>query len=108
MSHVVNYDVPDTAETYTHRTGRTGRASRSGEAFTFASYEDSKMVALIERNPGYKMNREPLPELVKEAGQGMVSEKSDRFLRGTATRKKPTAASRVKNNVLRRRLSILK
>ncbi len=96
ISHVVNYDVPDTAETYTHRTGRTGRASRSGEAFTFASYEDSKMVALIERNPGYKMNREPLPELVKEAGQGMVSEKSDRFLRGTATRKKPTAASRAK------------
>ncbi len=96
ISHVVNYDVPDTAETYTHRTGRTGRASRSGEAFTFASYEDTKMVALIERNPGYKMNREPLPELLKEADQGMVSEKSDLFLRGTTTRKKPTTASRAK------------
>ena len=30
ISHVINYDVPDTAETYTHRTGRTGRATRSG------------------------------------------------------------------------------
>jgi len=94
ISHVVNYDVPDTAETYTHRTGRTGRASRSGEAFTFASYEDSKMIALIERNPGYKMSREPLPELAKEAEQGIVGEKKDRFLRGTARRKKPTAAGR--------------
>jgi ATP-dependent RNA helicase RhlE len=94
VSHVVNYDVPDTAETYTHRTGRTGRASRSGEAFTFASYEDSKMVALIERNPGFKMNREPLPDLIKEADQGIVSEKSDKFSRGTTKRKKPTTASR--------------
>jgi ATP-dependent RNA helicase RhlE len=94
VSHVVNYDVPDTAETYTHRTGRTGRASRSGEAFTFASYEDSKMVALIERNPGFKMNREPLPDLIKEADQGIVSEKSDKFSRGTTKRKKPTTANR--------------
>ena len=28
ISHVINYDIPDTAETYTHRTGRTGRATR--------------------------------------------------------------------------------
>lgn len=96
ISHVVNYDVPDTAETYTHRTGRTGRASRSGEAFTFASCEDSKMIALIERNPGYKMNREPLPELMKEAEQDKVGKKSDLFSRSTATRKKPTAAGRTK------------
>ena len=98
ISHVVNYDVPDTAETYTHRTGRTGRANRSGEAFTFASCEDSKMVALIERNPGFKMNREPLPELVQEADQGVVSEKNDRFSRGTTVRKKPTTASRAKKH----------
>ncbi len=32
ISHVINFDVPDTAETYTHRTGRTGRATRTGEA----------------------------------------------------------------------------
>jgi superfamily II DNA/RNA helicase len=57
ISHVVNYDMPDTAETYTHRTGRTGRACRTGEAFTFAGREDMKMIQLIERNLGKKMAR---------------------------------------------------
>jgi len=57
ISHVVNYDMPDTAETYTHRTGRTGRACRTGEAFTFAGREDMKMIHMIERNLGKKMAR---------------------------------------------------
>ncbi len=64
ISHVINYDMPDTAETYTHRTGRTGRASRSGQAFSFADHEDSKMIALIERNLGKQMAREAVPEAV--------------------------------------------
>ena len=58
ISHVINYDVPDTAEAYTHRTGRTGRAERTGQAFTFAGHEDSKIISLIERNLGKKMVRE--------------------------------------------------
>ncbi len=58
ISHVINYDVPDTAETYTHRTGRTGRAKQSGQALTFADNEDSKMISLIERTLGKKMHRE--------------------------------------------------
>lgn len=61
ISHVINYDVPDTAETYTHRTGRTGRATRSGQALTFADREDGKMIALIERNLGRRMEREKAP-----------------------------------------------
>jgi superfamily II DNA/RNA helicase len=58
ISQVVNYDMPDTPETYTHRTGRTGRASKSGQAYTFASGEDVKMISLIERNLGMKMTRD--------------------------------------------------
>lgn len=57
ISHVVNYDVPDTAETYTHRTGRTGRAQKSGMAITFADRDDLKMISQIERNLGKKMIR---------------------------------------------------
>ena len=57
ISHVINYDIPDTAETYTHRTGRTGRAKSEGEAFIFACREDNKMVALIERTLGQKIGR---------------------------------------------------
>jgi len=35
ISHVVNYDLPETPETYVHRIGRTGRAGHSGTAFSF-------------------------------------------------------------------------
>ena len=58
IAQVVNYDMPDTAETYTHRTGRTGRATLTGKAYTFAAGEDAKMIALIERNLGMKMVRD--------------------------------------------------
>src|SRR4029077_6948857 len=39
VSHVVNYDAPDTVDAYTHRIGRTGRATRTGEALTLATGE---------------------------------------------------------------------
>ena len=58
VSHVINYDVPDTAETYTHRTGRTGRAKKSGIAITFADSGDRAVIALIEKNLGKKMTLE--------------------------------------------------
>ncbi|MFV0438955.1 MAG: DEAD/DEAH box helicase [Desulfopila sp.] len=50
ISHVINFDMPDTVEAYIHRTGRTGRAERSGEALSFATDEDKRMVRLIERS----------------------------------------------------------
>jgi superfamily II DNA/RNA helicase len=57
ISHVINYDVPATVDAYTHRIGRTGRASCTGEAFTFASREDRKIISQIERSLGKKINR---------------------------------------------------
>jgi len=57
VSHVINYDIPDTPDTYTHRIGRTGRAERSGDAFTFVSQEDESQVTLIERKLGEKIER---------------------------------------------------
>ena len=55
ISHVINFDMPATAETYTHRTGRTGRASCTGEAFTFATSDDHKMIRALERSLGKDM-----------------------------------------------------
>jgi ATP-dependent RNA helicase RhlE len=49
ISHVVNYDIPDTAETYIHRIGRTGRAAKSGDAFTLVTSDDGALVRTIER-----------------------------------------------------------
>jgi ATP-dependent RNA helicase RhlE len=49
VSHVINFDVPDTADAYIHRIGRTGRAEREGDAFTLVTPEDDEMVRDIER-----------------------------------------------------------
>ena len=49
VSHVINYDMPDTADAYIHRIGRTGRIGRSGDAFTFVTAEDDSMVRALEK-----------------------------------------------------------
>ncbi len=66
VSHVVNYDLPDTVETYTHRTGRTGRALNKGQAYSLVSQDSKKMIVLIERNLGIKITRESLPSFKPE------------------------------------------
>ncbi len=60
ISHVINYDMPDTADAYTHRIGRTGRAAKTGDAFTFITREDGEMVQSIERILGEKVERRKL------------------------------------------------
>jgi ATP-dependent RNA helicase RhlE len=62
ISHVVNFDMPDTVDAYTHRIGRTGRADQSGEAFTFVSQADEPLVRDIERVLGTRIERRRLPD----------------------------------------------
>ena len=60
ISHVINYDVPDTVDAYTHRIGRTGRVSRQGDAFTLATRDDRPMVMAIEKVLGEKIERDTI------------------------------------------------
>ncbi|MFH1148493.1 MAG: DEAD/DEAH box helicase [Pseudomonadota bacterium] len=60
ISHVINYDMPDTTDAYTHRIGRTGRAAKTGDAFTFITHEDEATVRGIERVLGGKVARRTL------------------------------------------------
>ena len=62
VSHVINYDIPDTVDAYIHRIGRTGRAQREGDAFTLISPEDNEMVRDIERTLKQKIARATLPD----------------------------------------------
>jgi len=52
---VINYDLPDVAETYVHRIGRTGRAGNTGTALTFCSSEEYPMVKDIQKLTGKKL-----------------------------------------------------
>ena len=60
ISHVINYDMPDTVDAYTHRIGRTGRAARTGDAFTFMTREERAFVWTIEKVLGEKIESRTL------------------------------------------------
>ncbi|MFM7216665.1 MAG: DEAD/DEAH box helicase [Bacteroidota bacterium] len=58
LSHVINFEIPEVAETYVHRIGRTGRAGANGVAFTFCSPDEADYLRDIQ-----KLIRKPLEVL---------------------------------------------
>jgi ATP-dependent RNA helicase DeaD len=54
VAQVINFDLPDSLQLFTHRVGRTGRMGKSGEAITFLTAEDDKKWREIER--GFESN----------------------------------------------------
>jgi ATP-dependent RNA helicase RhlE len=60
VSHVINFDVPNTPEQYTHRIGRTGRSEHAGMAFTFVTGEDHAWLRATERMIGAPIRREKI------------------------------------------------
>ena len=64
LSHVVNYDVPWTAEAYVHRVGRTGRAGREGVAITILEPREQRLLRNIEQQAKRKITIEKVPTVV--------------------------------------------
>ncbi len=86
ISHVINYDMPDTADAYIHRIGRTGRAQRTGDAFTLITDEDKDMIKILERIMGGPIKREtldgfdykaPAPPRSESGGRGRGAPRED-------------------------------
>jgi superfamily II DNA/RNA helicase len=63
ISHVFNFDLPNTAEDYIHRIGRTGRASACGTAISLVCRKDWDYLVSIERLTGSKLKRDLIPGL---------------------------------------------
>lgn len=61
LTHVINYDLPDSVETYVHRIGRTGRAGKEGTAISLVQPFERRKQQQIERHvrQGWKVN--PIP-----------------------------------------------
>jgi ATP-dependent RNA helicase RhlE len=57
IAHVVNFDLPHTAEDYIHRIGRTARAEATGHATSFAAPEERDQLRAIERHLGHPVPR---------------------------------------------------
>lgn len=62
ISHVINYDMPDSPDSYIHRIGRAGRIGRSGEAFTFVTSQDGQMVRSLEQILNGQIKRNTLTD----------------------------------------------
>ena len=55
LNMVINYDLPDVAETYVHRIGRTGRAGHGGIALSFCTKDETGMMRDIQKLTGKKV-----------------------------------------------------
>ena len=63
ISHVVNYDLPIDTESYVHRIGRTGRAGRSGDAISFVTPREQRLLKAIEKATKQPLTQMPLPRV---------------------------------------------
>jgi len=61
LSHVVNYDLPDTVESYVHRIGRTGRAGKEGTAVSIVHPLDKRKLREIENHTGQRLELGQIP-----------------------------------------------
>ena len=74
ISHVVNFDLPIDTESYVHRIGRTGRAGRTGDAISFVTPRERRMLASIE-----KATRQPLTEMALPSADDVNATRLTRF-----------------------------
>lgn len=102
ISHVINYDMPSTADAYTHRIGRTGRAAKTGDAFTFVTGDDIGLAHSLKRILGEKLQYHSVDGLTTEiqlspSKQNTIDMKSNKrrrsFTRPMQTRRKPKQRS---------------
>ncbi|MEP4888617.1 MAG: ATP-dependent RNA helicase SrmB [Aliiglaciecola sp.] len=63
ISHVINYDLPRTADIYVHRIGRTGRAGKKGTAISIAEAHEMGIIAKIERYTQQRLKRRVIDDL---------------------------------------------
>lgn len=62
ITHVINYQLPDEIETYTHRSGRTGRAGKSGVSMTIVTKSEMRKIKSIERIIQQKFEQKDIPD----------------------------------------------
>ena len=75
LSHIINYNLPDQNETYTHRSGRTGRAQKSGVCISILAPSERRRVRQLENIVGKTLEYKKIP-----SGKEIVAKRLDSFL----------------------------
>jgi ATP-dependent RNA helicase DeaD len=88
VTHVINFDVPNSSETYVHRIGRTGRVGRTGRAITFVTPAQRDEITRIEKDvkttigewesPEERLEHAPLPRRRERPERSEHSKPSER------------------------------
>jgi len=109
LEYVINYEIPNIAETYVHRIGRTGRAGAKGTAFSFCDAEEKAYLRDIEKLIGKKIpsvenhsfpltNHNPVKTPQQQQGRGNSNHSRPKHNGGNNNRKKwfgkPKSANR--------------
>ncbi len=81
LTHVINYNLPDDPEIYTHRSGRTGRAGKTGISIVIVHSRETRKIRDIEKFSGIKFTRELIPsgEQICEAQLFTLVDKIDKI-----------------------------
>jgi len=86
VSHVINFDMPDTPENYIHRIGRTGRADKQGIAISFISPKEKPFQAAIEALMNYAITMLPVPPNLEISDELTEDEKPKVFMKEIAVK----------------------
>lgn len=91
VTHVINYQLPDEIETYTHRSGRTGRAGKSGVSMVIVSKSEVRKIKSVERIIKKSFERKEIPNgeeicqvqlfhLASDIGKAEINHEIDSYL----------------------------
>jgi len=97
LTHVVNYSLPQSSESYVHRIGRTGRAGKKGIAITFVIPSEKGKFRFMERHIGGQLQRREIPsvEQVKAMKSEHLKLELDTILKSTPSEKYNTLAKEI-------------
>ncbi len=89
LSHIINYNLPDKNEIYTHRSGRTGRASKSGVCISIVNMREVGIMKRLETMVGKTFEQKKIP-----SGESILNNQIDNFIKEI----KESANSETKND----------
>ena len=79
ISHVINYDMPESTDDYIHRIGRTGRVDRSGDALTFVTSDDRGKVHALEQLLKSPLERRIVPGFDYKAPSAITNDRKQPY-----------------------------